>query len=79
MFAAEGIATIAGSKSALLDVVDVGAHLAVADKIFVSSSVLPFVQKIFFGTATTKDYTSTGSYGAPMASAFPWSTASPPK
>jgi len=46
---------------------------------FPSTSVLPFVQKIFFGTATTKDYTSTGSYGAPMASAFPWSTAAPPK
>jgi len=47
--------------------------------LFGSSSVLPFVQKIFFGTATTKDYTSTGSYGAPMASAFPWTTAAPPK
>ncbi|KAK1752756.1 4-O-methyl-glucuronoyl methylesterase [Echria macrotheca] len=43
------------------------------------TSVLPFVQKVFFGTATTKDYTSTGSLGAPMTSAFPWTTASPPK
>ena len=50
-----------------------------SDVLFCSSSVLPFVQKIFFNTATTKDYTSTGSYGAPMASAFPWTTAAPPK
>ncbi|KAK4444154.1 4-O-methyl-glucuronoyl methylesterase [Podospora aff. communis PSN243] len=43
------------------------------------TSVLPFVQKIFFGTATTKDYTSTGSYGAAMATAMPWTTATPPR
>jgi hypothetical protein len=44
-----------------------------------STAVLPFVEKIFFGTATTKVFNTTGSYGAPMASAFPWATASPPK
>lgn len=42
-----------------------------------SSSVLPFVQKVFFGTPTTKDYNNLGSYGSPMSTAFPWSTALP--
>ncbi|KAK3388087.1 hypothetical protein B0T20DRAFT_365698 [Sordaria brevicollis] len=41
------------------------------------SSVLPFVQKVFFGTPTTKDYSNLGSYGSPMSTAFPWSTALP--
>ncbi|KAK3955697.1 hypothetical protein QBC32DRAFT_367556 [Pseudoneurospora amorphoporcata] len=41
------------------------------------SSVLPFVQKVFFGTRTTKDYNNLGGYGSPMSTAFPWSTAVP--
>ncbi|KAH6633854.1 carbohydrate esterase family 15 protein [Chaetomium sp. MPI-SDFR-AT-0129] len=41
------------------------------------TSILPFVQKIFFGTPTDRDYNDLGSYGSPMASAFPWATAVP--
>ncbi|KAK0735246.1 hypothetical protein B0T26DRAFT_842029 [Lasiosphaeria miniovina] len=41
------------------------------------TSILPFVQKIFFGTPTTKDYNSLGSYGSPMTTAYPWYTAVP--
>lgn len=42
-----------------------------------STSVLPFVQKILKGTATTKDYNALGNYGAPMTTAYPWATAVP--
>ncbi len=42
-----------------------------------STSILPYVQKVFFGTATTKDYNSLGSYGSPVSTAFPWATAVP--
>ncbi|KAK3987666.1 hypothetical protein QBC44DRAFT_270584 [Cladorrhinum sp. PSN332] len=42
------------------------------------NGILPFVQKVFFGTATTtKDFHSLGSYGSPVPSAYPWSTAVP--
>ncbi|KAK0719238.1 hypothetical protein B0H67DRAFT_642608 [Lasiosphaeris hirsuta] len=43
------------------------------------TSILPFVQKTFFGTATTKDFYSGGTYGAPMTTTYPWATAIPPK
>nr|QBX90222.1 glucuronoyl esterase CE15 [Thermothielavioides terrestris] len=42
------------------------------------TSVLPYVQKIFFGTPTNKDYNSLGSYGSPITTAYPWATATPP-
>ncbi|KAL1838926.1 hypothetical protein VTJ49DRAFT_2057 [Mycothermus thermophilus] len=38
------------------------------------TSILPYVQKIFFGTPTTKDFNSLGSYGSPMTTAYPWAT-----
>ncbi|KAK4160175.1 hypothetical protein QBC43DRAFT_220273 [Cladorrhinum sp. PSN259] len=41
------------------------------------SGILPYVQKVFFGTATTKDFHSLGSYASPVPSAYPWSTALP--
>ncbi|GAB1309848.1 Carbohydrate esterase family 15 protein [Madurella fahalii] len=41
------------------------------------TSILPYVQKIFFGTPTTKDFNSLGSYGSPVTTAFPWATAVP--
>ncbi|KAK4215242.1 4-O-methyl-glucuronoyl methylesterase [Rhypophila decipiens] len=41
------------------------------------SSILPFVQKVFFGTATTKNYNDLGTYKSPMTTAFPWATAVP--
>ncbi|KAK4187917.1 hypothetical protein QBC35DRAFT_217567 [Podospora australis] len=39
--------------------------------------ILPYVQKIFFNTTTTKDFNSLGSYGSPLTTAYPWSTAIP--
>jgi hypothetical protein len=42
-----------------------------------STSILPYVQQIFFGTPTTKDFNSLGSYGSPVSTAFPWATAVP--
>ena len=42
-----------------------------------STSILPYVQKIFFGTPTNKDYDNLGSYGSPVTTAFPWGTAVP--
>ncbi|KAK4129826.1 carbohydrate esterase family 15 protein [Parathielavia appendiculata] len=63
--------------------------LGVGDKIAISvrggghcdmsgfTSILPYVQKIFFGTPTTKDFNSLGSYGSPVSTAFPWATAVP--
>ncbi|KAL2174194.1 4-O-methyl-glucuronoyl methylesterase [Thermothelomyces heterothallicus CBS 202.75] len=41
------------------------------------TAILPYVQKIFFGTPTDKDYNNLGSYGSPVSSAFPWATAVP--
>ncbi|KAK3329292.1 hypothetical protein B0H66DRAFT_596886 [Apodospora peruviana] len=41
------------------------------------SSILPFVQKVFFGTATTKNFNDLGTYKSPMTTAFPWATAVP--
>ncbi|KAK3392873.1 hypothetical protein B0H63DRAFT_424684 [Podospora didyma] len=41
------------------------------------SSILPFVQKTFFGTPTTKDFNSLGTYGAAQTTTFPWATAVP--
>ncbi|KAL2133275.1 hypothetical protein VTI74DRAFT_2618 [Chaetomium olivicolor] len=63
--------------------------LGVGDKIAISvrsgghcdmsgfTSILPFVRKILFGTPTTKDFNSLGSYGSPVTTAFPWATAVP--
>lgn len=51
--------------------------LAVADNTASSTSVLPFVQQVFFGTKSTKDYNNLGSYGSPMTAAYPWATAVP--
>lgn len=42
-----------------------------------SNSVLPFVTHILQGTTLTKNYTDLGSYGSPIASAYPWATAVP--
>lgn len=42
-----------------------------------STSILPFVQKIFFRTPTDRDYNDLGPYGSPMASAFPWAAGVP--
>jgi len=65
--------------------------LGVGDKIGISvrtgghcdnsgySSVLPFVQKEFFGTPTTKNFNDLSRYGAPMTTAYPWATALPAK
>ncbi|KAK3309369.1 carbohydrate esterase family 15 protein [Chaetomium strumarium] len=41
------------------------------------TAILPYVQKIFFGTPTNKDYNNLGSYGSPVTTAFPWATAVP--
>ncbi|KAL1867353.1 hypothetical protein VTK73DRAFT_4200 [Phialemonium thermophilum] len=43
------------------------------------TSVLPFVQKVFFGTPTTKDYNDLGTYGSPLTTTYPWATAGPVK
>ncbi|KAK4231647.1 4-O-methyl-glucuronoyl methylesterase [Podospora fimiseda] len=42
------------------------------------NGVLPFLQRQFFGTPTTRDYHSLGSYGAALSSAFPWGKDIPP-
>ncbi len=49
------------------------------DNFCLSSSVLPFVQKILLGTPTTKDYNKPDTYGSPMGSTYPWGTAVPTK
>ncbi|KAL0935544.1 Cip2 [Colletotrichum truncatum] len=41
------------------------------------SNVLPFVQEVLQGKSTMKDFHSLGTYGSPMASAYPWATAIP--
>ncbi|KAI1167112.1 hypothetical protein F5B18DRAFT_648129 [Nemania serpens] len=40
-------------------------------------SVLPYVKHILLGATLTKNYTDLGSYGSPIASAYPWATAVP--
>ena len=53
-------------------------HVSIANRsLACSSSVLPFVQKILLGTATTKDYNNLGTYGSPLTTAYPWNTAVP--
>ncbi|KAJ9151713.1 4-O-methyl-glucuronoyl methylesterase [Coniochaeta hoffmannii] len=41
------------------------------------TSVLPFVQQVFFGTKSSKDYNNLGTYGSPMTTTYPWATAVP--
>ncbi len=52
--------------------------MSVADVVLTdSSSILPFVQKVFFNSTPTKDYNNLGTYGSPMTTTFPWATAIP--
>ncbi|KAI1191839.1 hypothetical protein F5B17DRAFT_450039 [Nemania serpens] len=41
------------------------------------NSILPFVTHILQNTTLTKNYTDLGSYGSPIATAYPWATAVP--
>ncbi|OAA62858.1 carbohydrate esterase family 15 protein [Niveomyces insectorum RCEF 264] len=41
------------------------------------TSVLPFVEKIFFNKTPTKDYNNLGTYGSPLTTAYPWATLMP--
>lgn len=50
---------------------------SIADNTDSSIDVLPFVQQVFFGINSTKDYNDLGSYGSPMTAAYPWATAIP--
>jgi hypothetical protein len=44
---------------------------------FNSNSILPFVTHILQNATLTKNYNDLGSYGAPMTTTYPWSTAVP--
>ncbi|KAK4646876.1 uncharacterized protein QC761_100780 [Podospora bellae-mahoneyi] len=41
------------------------------------NGILPFVQKIFFNTTTTRNFHSLGTYNTPLATSYPWATAVP--